>query len=92
MVDQVCINRVLQITASIVWEQDVYDLGPRVGAVTGVGDRIIDRGDDVLVRGEQRVCFRLFQCQRDGFLAEGTADLLQGEELAGPGVLDEIDV
>lgn len=92
MVDQVRINCILQITASIVWEQYVDDLGPRVGAVTGVGDRIVDGGDDMLVRGEERVCFRLFQCLCDGFLAEGTADLLQGEELAGPGVLDEIDV
>ena len=51
-----------------------------------------ERADDVEVPGEERVGFDLAQREGDGFLAKGAADLFEGEELGGCGVLDEVDV
>lgn len=92
MVYQVGVDCVLQVSAPIVGQQDVDDLGPGVGAIAGVGNRIVDGADDVLVWSEERICLRLLECLGDGFLAERAADLLQGEELAGACVLDEVDI
>ena len=44
------------------------------------------------MRSEEGVCFALAQSERDGFFAEGTSDLFEGEELAVVEVLDEINV
>jgi hypothetical protein len=48
--------------------------------------------DDVGVRREEGIGFYFFEGERDGFLAEGAADLFQGEEFLTRGVLDEVDV
>jgi hypothetical protein len=53
---------------------------------------MVDRADDVGMRGEERVGFDFFHGLRDGFLAEGAADLFQGVEGFIGRVLDEIDV
>ena len=42
--------------------------------------------------GEERVGFDFFEGLRDGFLAEGAADLFQCKELLVGVVLDEVDV
>lgn len=44
------------------------------------------------MRREERVRFYFFEGLRDAFLAEGAADLFEGEELLVGGVLDEVDV
>ena len=42
--------------------------------------------------GEERVGFYFFQGVGDGFLAEGTADFLEGVELGCGGFLNKVDV
>lgn len=41
---------------------------------------------------EEGVCFDFFERQAHGFLAEGTSDFLEGEELLVRVVLHEVDV
>ena len=41
---------------------------------------------------EERVRFYFLESERDGFLAERTSDLFQGEEFVAGGVFDEVDV
>lgn len=53
---------------------------------------MIDGVDDVWMWGEEGVGFCFFEGEGDGFLAEGAADLFEGVELRGGGVLDEIHV
>jgi hypothetical protein len=53
---------------------------------------VVDGGDYVWVRGEEGVCFYFFEGEGDGFLAEGAADLFEGEEFMRGGVFDEVDV
>ncbi len=48
--------------------------------------------DDVRMRGKERVGFNFFEGERDGFLAKGTADLLERVKLGGRCFLDEVDV
>ena len=92
MVDQVCVDHILQVPSPVVWQQDVDDLGPGIRAISRVGNRVVDGRDDVLVWGEEGVCLGLFERLGDGFLAKGTADFLESEQLAGARVLDEVDV
>lgn len=53
---------------------------------------MVDGVDDVLVGGEERVGFDFLHCLRDGFLAEGAADLFQGVERLIRCILDEVDI
>lgn len=78
MVDQVRVDQVLQVPAPVVREQDVDGFGARVRLVRG--DAVVDAVDDVGVRAEEAVGFDFFEGERDGFLAEGAADLFEGEE------------
>lgn len=48
--------------------------------------------DDIRVWREKGVGFDFFQRQGYGFLAEGTPDLLQGEEFMARIIFDEIDI
>lgn len=79
MVYEVRVDHVLQVTAAIVWQQDVDGFRGGVGLVCF--DRVVYRVDDVGVRREERVCFHFLQRKGDAFLAEGTSYLLEGEEL-----------
>jgi hypothetical protein len=79
VVDQIRINHVLQIAATVVREEDVDCFGGGVAFVRG--DAVVDGVDDVGVWREERVGFYFFEGERDGFLAEGAADLLEGVEL-----------
>jgi len=90
MVHQIRIDDVLQIPPPVVGQQDIYGFRAGVGAVGG--DAMVDRADDVGMRGEECVRFYFFHGLRDGFLAEGAADLFQGVEGFVCGVLDEVDV
>ena len=92
MIDQIRIDGILQVASPVVGQEDVDGLGAGVVAVAGAGDGVVDGVDDVGVRGEEGVGFDLLEGERDGFLAEGAADLLQGVEGAGLGVEDEVDV
>lgn len=53
MVDQVCIDGILQVAALVVWEEDVDGLRPWIAAVRSelgagfCGDAVVDRVDDV---------------------------------------------
>lgn len=53
---------------------------------------MVDGVDDVRVRGKEGISFDFFEGEGDGFLTEGTTDLLQGVELGGAGFLDKVDV
>lgn len=90
MVDQIRVDQVLQVSAAVVRQQDVHRLGRGVRLIRR--DAVVDRVDDIWVRREKRVGLHFFKGLRDGFLAEGAADLLQGEELLVGIVLDEVDV
>lgn len=92
MVDQVRIDRVLQVSAPVVRQEDVDDFGPGIRPVARILYGVVDGVDDVWVWIEERVGFCFFECEGDGLLAEGTADLLQGVERRVAGVLDEVDV
>lgn len=84
VVYEVGVDGVLQIAASVVWEEDVdcfggagiayaRDFGRRV-----VLDGMVDGGYDVGVRREQGIGFYFFEGLGDGFLAKRAADLLEG--------------
>lgn len=98
VVDEVGVDGILQVPALVVGQDDVDGLGAgvvAVGAELGAGlgrDTVVDRVDDVGVRREEAVGLDLLESLGDGLLAEGAADLLQGEELGGCLVLDEVDV
>jgi phosphoribosylformylglycinamidine (FGAM) synthase-like enzyme len=53
---------------------------------------VVDGVDDVLVGGKEVVGFDFLQGLGDGFLAERTSDLLQGKQLGGILILDQVDV
>ena len=53
---------------------------------------MINSVDYVGMGGEEGVGFCFFERERDGFLAEGAADLLEGVELRGGCFLDEVDI
>ena len=90
MVDQVRIDHVLQIPAAVVRKEDIDCFGGGVALVRR--DAIIDGRDDVRVRIKERVSFYFLEGEGDGFLAEGAAYLLEGEELLVRVILDEVDV
>jgi hypothetical protein len=73
MIDQICVDHVLQVSAAVVRQQDVDCFCGRIGAVRR--DAVVDGVDDVGVRGEEGVGFYFFEREGDGFLAEGAADL-----------------
>ena len=86
MIDQIRVDHVLQISAAVVRKEDVDGLRGRVALVRG--NAIVDGMDDIRVRGEEGVGFYFFEGEGDGFLAEGTADLFEGEELLVRVILD----
>lgn len=90
MVDQIRIDRILQIPPPVVRQEDVDRLGAGVGAVGR--DAVVDAVDDVGMWREEAVRLDLFEGLRHGFLPEGAADLLQRVEGLGGRVLDEVDV
>ena len=81
MIDQIRIDRILQVAAAVVRQEDIHCFGTRVVAVAGADDRVVDGGDDVRVRGEEGVGFYFLEGEGDGFLAEGAADFLEGVEV-----------
>lgn len=91
MVDEVGVDHVLQVAATEVGQQDVDGLGGLVGAALGSHGMVVggDDGGDV---GEEAVGVDLTHGLLDGLGAEGAADLLEGEELMGGRVLDEVNV
>jgi hypothetical protein len=86
VVDEVCVDHVLQVSAAVVRQQDVHCLGARVVLVAG--DAVVDARDDVWVRREQAVGLDLAQRLRDRLLAKRAADLLEGVERVARCVLD----
>lgn len=53
---------------------------------------MVDGVDDVRMWGEEGVGLCFLEGEGDGLLTKGAADLLEGVELRGGGVLDEINV
>lgn len=90
MIDQIRINHVLQITAAVVRQQDVDRFRRRIGLVCF--DGVVYRVDDVGVRREEGICFDFLEREADAFLAKGTADFLEREQLLVRVVLHEVDV
>ena len=90
MVDEVRIDHILQVSSPVIRQKYVYGFRAGVGLVGS--DAVVDAMDDVRVRREEGIGFYFFEGLRDGFLAKGTADFLEGEELLVGGVLDEIDI
>ena len=88
MVDEVGVDGVLEVAAVVVGEEDVDCFCGGVGAVARGDDGVVDRVDDVRVRGEERIGFDFFEGECYGFAAEGAADLFQGVEFGGAGVFD----
>lgn len=93
VVDEVGVDEVLQVAAAVVGEEDVDGLAVvgAAGATVG-GDAVVDAVDDVRAVPEEVVGLDFLHGVRDGFGAERAADLFEGEELGGRGVLDEVDV
>lgn len=91
VVDEVGVDHVLQVAASVVGQQHVDRLGGLVGAALG-GDGVVDGRDDGGHMFEEAVGVDLAHRLLHGFGAERAADLLEGEELAGRGVFDEVDI
>ncbi|KAL8962521.1 MAG: hypothetical protein Q9193_001075, partial [Seirophora villosa] len=92
MVDQIRVDRILQVPPPVIRQQYVHGLAPGIAPVVRRGDGVVDGVDDVRVRGEEGVGFDFFEGEGNGFLAEGTADLFQGVELRGGLFLHEVDV
>lgn len=92
MVDQIGVNRILQVSSPVIREENIDGFTSWVASVVGGGDTVVDGVDDVWVRAEKSVCFDLFQGERNGFLAERAPDLFESIELGSRGVLDEINV
>lgn len=94
VVDEVGVDHVLQVAAAVVRQQDVDGLaGVVAAAAAAVGrDAVVkgrDDGGDVV---EEPVGVDLAHGLLDGLCAKGASDLLEGEELVGGGVFDEVDV
>lgn len=83
MVDEVCIDGILEIAALIVREKDIHRFRIRFIAVAAeLGTRlgchaVIEGLDDIWVRCEKTVRLDFFERLRDRLLAKWTADLLQ---------------
>ena len=92
MIDEIGIDGILQISPSIVGEEDINCFAARVGLVVGRCDIMINGCDDIGVWREQLVGFDLFQGQRHRFLSKRTTDFLERIKVAGGAFLDEIDV
>ena len=92
MVDKIRIDGILEIPPSVVWEKYIDCLASRIRLILGRGDTVIDSSYDIWMRIEQCVSFNFFQSQGHGFLAEWTADLFEGEEMACGGFLNEVDI
>lgn len=91
VVDQIGVDQVLQVSSAVVRQQNVHRLGGLAAAALR-GDRVVDAVDDARGVGEELVGVDLLHGLGDGLGAEGAADLFQGEELRGRGVLDKVDV
>ena len=90
MIHQIRIDDVLQVASPIVRQQYIHRLGARIMLVTSY--TVVDRAYDIGMRREERVGFHFCESVGDAFLAEGAADLFEGVEGGGGGVLDEVDV
>lgn len=81
MIDQVCIYGVLEVPSPVVWQEYVHGLSPRIRFVFCRDNGVVDGMYDIRMGREEGIGFHFFQGERDGFLAEGTAYLLQSVEL-----------
>ena len=82
----------MEVTASVVGEEDVDCFAAWVGCVFCAFDRVVDGVYDVGVGGEKGVGLYFFEGEGDRFLTEGAADLFEGVELGCRGFLYKIDV
>lgn len=87
MVHQVRIDHILQISPSVIRQQDVDGLALLAAAALG-GDGVVDAVDDARAARKELVRVDLAHGLRDGFGAERAADLFEGEEFGCGGVLD----
>jgi hypothetical protein len=67
VIDQIRIDRILEIPPLIVWKEDVDGFGTRITSIrselrTGFSHNgMIDGWDDISVWAEESICFHLFQ-------------------------------
>ena len=90
MVDEVRIDKVLEVASPIVWEEDVYCLGAWIGFVRR--DGVVDAVDDIGMWREEGVGFDFFEGEGNRFLAKGTANFLERIECMVGCILYEVDV
>jgi len=83
MINQIRINRILQIAAPIIRQQDINSLLPRIFTPSNASratfvfaiDHVVNCVDNRVLTFEELVRFHLLQSLADTFLAEGAADL-----------------
>jgi len=82
MVDQVCVDHVLQITALIVWQKDINGFCRLVGAALGC-DGMVDSGYDGWNVRKEAIGINLTHGLLHRFGAKGTSDLFECEKFVG---------
>jgi hypothetical protein len=91
VIDEVRVDKILEISASIVGQKDVNCFRVLVGAALGCYSMVVGGYDGWNV-SEQAVGFDLAHGLLDGFGAKWTSDLLEREELMRVGIFDEVDI
>lgn len=89
MIDQICVDSILQVTATVIWEQYIDRFGARITTgsdARGFGPRVIcdgvvDAVNYVGMRRKESVSFNLLESLRYRFLAKRTTNLLQRIEV-----------
>lgn len=81
MIDQICINGVLEVPSPVVWQEYVHRLSAGIRFVLCRDDGVVDGMYDVRMGREEGIGFHFFQSEGDGFLAKRTAYFLQGVEV-----------
>lgn len=91
MVHQVGIDHILQVSAPVIWQQDVDCLVLSLAA-SFCRDAVVDVVDDSRRVAEELVGFYFVHGLGDGFLAERASDLFEREQFACGCVLHQVDV
>lgn len=94
VVDEVCVDHVLQVPPAVVGQQDIDSLAGVVARAAAAVRRhaVVVGRDDCGNVVEEAVGVDLAHGLLDGLGAEGASDLFEGEELVRGGVFDEVDV
>lgn len=97
MINEVRVDRILEVAALIVGEKNINSFGARIVTTSEfvrrfVHHAVVVRPNNIWMRREKTVCLDFFQRLRHGLLAEWTTYFLQGEQFRGTFVLDQVDI